>query len=125
MIGLTRAHTSLDGGRITGALSPYAGVVGLGIGGMLIYNGIIQNPIMYLVMLTGGWQTYERFTNPNATPKNYFNISLAQRASITGGYFGLVGALFAAMALNNEFRKPPEVLEQEKFWDESETQSEI
>ena len=93
--------------------------MGLGLGGMLIYNGTIQNPIIFLVLMAGGWQTYQRFSNPNATPRNYYNISLAQRVALTGGYFGLVGALFAAMALNNEFRKPPEVLEQEKSSDES------
>lgn len=56
----------MDGGRITGALSPYAGVVGVGLGEMLIYNGIIQNPIIFLVVMAGGWQTYQRLSNPNA-----------------------------------------------------------
>ena len=35
----------LDGGKIAGACSPYAGVAGLGIGGGLLYTGIIGNPI--------------------------------------------------------------------------------
>ena len=42
---------SMDGGRICGAISPYAGVVGLGIGGGLAYNGLIANPIFYLFCL--------------------------------------------------------------------------
>ena len=92
--------------------------MGLGLGGMLIYNGTIQNPIFFLIMMAGGWQTFQRFSNPGATPMNYYNISPVKRAALTGGYFGLVGALFAATALNNEFRKPPEVLEREKSWDE-------
>jgi hypothetical protein len=83
----------------------------------LAYSGIVQNPIFYLVLLAGGWETFQRFSNPAATPRNYYRISLMSRATLTGGYFGLVGTLFAAMALNNEFKKPPEVLEQEKTWD--------
>lgn len=85
---------------------------------MLVYNGVVQNPLMIVIMLAGGWQTYQRFSNPAATPRNYFKISNVQRTAISGGYFGLIAALLAAMAVNNEFKKPPEVLEQEKFWDE-------
>lgn len=108
---------SSDGGRIAGALSPYAGVAGLGLGGALAYHGVVQNPIFYLVLLAGGWETFQRFYNPAATPRNYYKIGLTARATLTGGYFGLVSALLAAMALNNEFKKPPEVLEREKSWD--------
>jgi Zn-dependent protease len=44
---------SMDGGRIAGALSPYAGVAGLGIGGLLAYSGEIHNPLFYLILLAG------------------------------------------------------------------------
>lgn len=108
----------MDGGRISGALSPYAGVLGLGIGGSLAMSGYIQNPIFYLVLLAGGWETFQRFYNPGRLPPNYYKITPMQRATLTGGYFGLVAALFAAMELNNEFKKPPEVLQREKSWDE-------
>ena len=77
----------------------------------------VQNPIFYLVLLAGGWEPFQRFSNPAATPRNYYNISPMARATLTGGYVGLVGSLVAAMALNNEFKKPPEVLEREKTWD--------
>ena len=43
---------SLDGGRVAGALSPYLLVAGLGAGGLLIYNGVISNPIFYLPVET-------------------------------------------------------------------------
>jgi hypothetical protein len=89
----------------------------LGLGGALAYHGVVQNPIFYLVLLAGGWETFQRFSNPAATPRNYYNISPMARATLTGGYVGLVGSLVAAMALNNEFKKPPEVLEREKTWD--------
>jgi len=106
---------SMDGGRIAGALSPYAGVAGLGMGGLMIYEGMIYNPIFYLIMLAGGYDTFQRFYNPQAhTPPNYYKITTAQRAAITGGYFGLIGALMLAMAANHRYQKPPEVLMKER-----------
>jgi Zn-dependent protease len=113
---------SMDGGRITGALSPYSGLVGVGMGGALAYSGAVQNPIFYLVLLAGGYETFQRFYNPGLLPPNYYNISGPKRALITGGYFGLLAALLAAMAANKHYQKPPEVLirereEMEKSWD--------
>lgn len=107
----------MDGGRICGALSPYAGIVGLGMGGSLIMSGNMSNPIFYLVMLAGGYETFQRFYNPAAhVPPNYYRITPMQRAAITGGYFGLVAALFGAMAVNERYKKPPEVLQREREW---------
>jgi len=112
---------SLDGGRIGGALSPYAGVAGLGIGGLLAYSGQIHNPIFYLILLMGGYETFMRFYDPLAyTPPHYYNITKTQRAAITAGYFGLIMALIVAMDANSRYRKPPEVLmgeQREKSWD--------
>lgn len=70
---------SMDGGRICGSISPYAGVVGLGIGGGLAYNGLIANPIFYLIFLGGGYETFMRFYDPlGHAPPNYYNISQPQ-----------------------------------------------
>jgi Zn-dependent protease len=46
---------SMDGGRIVGALSPYASLAGIGMGGMLAYQGVVQNPLFYLILLAGGY----------------------------------------------------------------------
>jgi Zn-dependent protease len=113
---------SMDGGRIAGALSPYAGVAGLGMGGLLVYNGAIHNPIFFLVLLAGGYDTFMRFYNPHQhVPPNYYRITPTQRTILTGGYFGLVAALVVAMDANTRYRKPPEVLirerEMEQSWD--------
>jgi len=112
---------SMDGGRIASALSPYAGVAGLGLGGILAYQGMIGNPIFYLILLAGGWETFQRFYNPQHMPPNYYKITTLQRGILTGGYFGLVSALIMAMSVNQQHRKPPEVLmherELEKSWD--------
>lgn len=105
---------SLDGGRIAGALSPYANVAGLGLGGMLAYSGAIGNPIFYLVLLSGGYETFQRFYNPHHLPPNYYRITSTQRAAITGSYFGLIAALVVAMDANQRYKKPPEVLMRER-----------
>jgi hypothetical protein len=96
--------------------------VGVGMGGALAYSGAVQNPIFYLILLAGGYETFQRFYNPGLLPPNYYNISGPKRALITGGYFGLLAALLAAMAANKHYQKPPEVLirereEMEKSWD--------
>jgi len=46
----------MDGGRIAGALSPYMSVAGVAMGTGLAYNGVIQNPVFYLIVLSGGYQ---------------------------------------------------------------------
>jgi hypothetical protein len=105
----------MDGGRICGALSPYAGVAGLAMGGTMIANGYIHNPIFYLVMLGGAYETFMRFYSPNMSlPPGYYKITPTQRLAITGGYFGLVAALFAAMAANEKFKKSPQQLQHDR-----------
>jgi len=105
----------MDGGRICGAVSPYAGMVGLGLGGAMIYNGMISNPIFYLVMLAGGYETFMKWYDPHAhVPPNYYAISGKQRAAITGGYFSLVAALMAAMSVSSALKKSPEQLQRER-----------
>ena len=102
----------MDGGRICGAISPYAGLVGLGVGGTMAYQGMISNPIFYLILLGGGYETFMRFYDPiGHSPPNYFRITNGQRAAITAGYFGLAGALFTAMAWNREYMMSPEQLQ--------------
>ena len=115
---------SMDGGRIAGALSRYAGVAGLGMGGLLAYSLPIMNPLFYLILLAGGYETFQRFYNPGMyMPPNYYKITTPQRAMLTTGYFGMIGGLILAMGINANNRKPPEVLirerEQEKFWNDT------
>ena len=105
---------SMDGGRICGSVSPYAGVIGLGMGGMMAYEGMISNPIFYLILLGGGYETFMRFYDPlGHAPPGYYRITPGQRVAVTGGYFGLVGALFAAMAWNRQFLQTPEQIKRQ------------
>lgn len=114
---------TMDGGRIAGALSPYAGVVGLAGGAALISTGEIYNPLFYLIMLSGGWSTFQRFYDPAGhQPPNYYRISTTQRMILGGSYFGLIGVLLAGMAVNQVNKKSPEQIRryQELHFDERE-----
>ena len=106
----------MDGGRICGALSPYSGVAGLGMGGALIYMDMISNPIFYLVMMGGAYSTFQRFYNPGNAPHNYYKITPRQRTFLTASYFGLLGFLMGSMAFNQQFKKSPRQLEMEKTY---------
>jgi Zn-dependent protease len=109
---------SMDGGRIAGALSKWVGVGGIGLGGLLAYQGLIHNPIFYLILLSGAYDTFQRFYDPHHLPPNYYRITNAQRAVLAGGYFGLIITLVAAMDANQKYRKPPEVLIREREFEE-------
>lgn len=104
----------MDGGRICGALSPYIGVAGLGLGGFLAYEGVVTNPIFYLILLAGGYDTFMKFYRPESVPLNYYRITNAQRMGIAGGYFGLIAAIMAGMAMNARSKKSPEQLQRQK-----------
>jgi Zn-dependent protease len=105
----------MDGGRICGAISPYSGLIGLGMGGSLIWYGHITNPIFYLIMIAGGYQTVMRLWKPDESlPRNYYRLSTRQKGVVAGAYFGLVGSLIAAMAINERYKKSPEQLMYER-----------
>ena len=82
---MSRVIPYTDGGRIAGALSPYAGVAGLGLGGVIAYNGLVGNPIFYLILLSGGYETFQRFYNPNHMPPNYYKVSQAEEKEAFSG----------------------------------------
>jgi len=106
----------LDGGRIGNALSPYTGVLGVTMAGSMIYLEHVNNPIFYLITLAGGYQTGMRLWNDyngiidKSLPQHYYRITNNERMKIAGGYFGLIGVLFTAMAVNERYKKSPERL---------------
>ena len=106
---------SLDGGRISSALSPAINVAGLGIGGALIYAGAISNPIFYLIMLSGTYTTASRIFGWQGGPhESYYRIRNDQKMRIGAGYIGLIAALVLAMRNNNSRRKTPRQMEAER-----------
>ena len=102
---------TLDGGRISSALSPWFNVAGLAAGGALIYTGAIGNPLFYLIMLSGGYTTASRFLGWGDPPHpSYYRIKYGERVQIGLAYFGLIAALIMAMRENNKKRKTPRQL---------------
>jgi Zn-dependent protease len=104
----------LDGGRVGNALSPYIGVAGTGMAGSMIYSGMVSNPLFYLITLAGGYQSGMRLWNHHkgivdtSLPLNFYNITKSEKIVIGGSYFGLMGLLFTAMAVNSEYKRSPE-----------------
>jgi Zn-dependent protease len=114
---------SMDGGRIAGALSPWFGVAGLAGGAGLAYTGVVQNPLFYLILLAGGFNTFQQFYDPAAhRPPHYYRITPMQRAAIGTSYFGLCATLLLAMSANQVNKKSPEEIRryQELHFDERE-----
>jgi Zn-dependent protease len=110
----------LDGGRIGNALSPYVGVAGVGIAGSMIGTGMVSNPLFYLITLAGGYQSGTRLWKDykgiadTSLPPNFYRITQTQKMVIGGSYVGLIGILLSAMALNENYKKSPELLQYEQ-----------
>jgi len=106
----------LDGGRITNAVSPYFGVVGLAAGGALIYTSAVSNPIFYLIMMGGAYTTGSRlFGFEDKEDSRYYKIPRHQQAIVLGGYASLIVALLLAMRENDKDRKTQQQLKAEKL----------
>lgn len=77
----------LDGGRISGAVTKWMWVLG---GGALVYKVIKQpNPLMLLVLLLVAFQVYASIVREH-DDKNFYDVTLGQRAAIAIAYFALV-----------------------------------
>ena len=77
----------LDGGRISAAVTKWMWVLG---GGALIYKVIKQpNPLMLLVLALVAFQVYASIQREK-DDKNFYDVTLTQRASIAVAYFFLV-----------------------------------
>jgi Zn-dependent protease len=84
----------LDGGRAMAALSPWMWLVGFGI---LLGVGIaFPNPIVILILVLGGFETYRRFKN-RKTETSYYRVAPRTRFLIAAVYVGLAVALIAGM----------------------------
>jgi Zn-dependent protease len=82
----------LDGGRAMAALSPW--VWWLGYAGMVALTFAFPNPIMILILLLGGMESWRRFRDRN-TPeaRAYHAIPARTRALVAITYLGLAAAL--------------------------------
>lgn len=88
----------LDGGRAAGAISPWIWLVGLA--GMVALLVMRPNPILILIALIGGVETWSRlraYQKGEPEARAYHRLSGGTRTAIAAVYFGLVGVLAVAM----------------------------
>ena len=86
----------LDGGRAMAALSPWMWFAGYGL--LIAATVAFPNPIMLLVLLIGGLETWRRWQQ-RKTPeaREYNRVRPLTRAAVAAVYIGLVAALAVGM----------------------------
>lgn len=86
----------LDGGRTAAAVSPKLWAVGLAA--LLAYEVVRPSPVVPLILLLGGFETYRRWRGRDtAANRAYFALTSQQRVHIGTAYLGLVALLVWAM----------------------------
>lgn len=86
----------LDGGRTAAAVSPKLWVVGLA--GLLAYEVWRPSPIVPLLLVLGGLETYRRWKGRDTdASRTYYALTAEQRVTIGTAYLVLVGVLLWAM----------------------------
>jgi len=90
----------LDGGRIVGAVSRWAWIVGLlFLGGFFVYELVVQgyfNFFLVLIFIFALSSVYQRFRQ-SPQPKAYFQVPLGTKIFISLAYFGLAAFLVVMM----------------------------
>ena len=86
----------LDGGRAVAALSTWMWVAGFGA--MVALMLFFPNPILLLILLLGGFETYRRFKQRNSPEgREYHRVKPTTRAAIAAVYLGLAALLAVGM----------------------------
>jgi len=87
----------LDGGRAMAALSPWVWIAGFVA--LIALTFFFPNPIMLLILLFGGMETYRRFKARN-TPEGqaFHRVPPRTRAMVAAVYLGLAALLAVGMA---------------------------
>jgi Zn-dependent protease len=86
----------LDGGRAMSALTPWMWIVGYAL--LVVATVAFPNPIMLLILLFGGFETYRRWKerkNPEA--QRFHTLPARTRAAVAITYIGLALALVVGM----------------------------
>src|SRR5436190_806004 len=87
----------LDGGRAMAALSPWMWLLGLAALAALTFA--FPNPIMPLILLLGGLETWRRFQHRNSPEaQEYHRVSTMNRVLVAGVYIALIVLLAVGMS---------------------------
>ena len=86
----------LDGGRAMAALSPWMWIVGYGL--LVAATVAFPNPVMVLVLLFGGLETWRRWqVRKTSEAREFHRVRPATRAAVAAVYLGLAAALAVGM----------------------------
>ncbi len=88
----------LDGGRAMAAMAPWMWVAGFVALIPLVF--VFHNPIMLLILVVGGYETYRRLQlRKSATPEQqaYYRVKPLDRALVAVVYLSLIALLVAGM----------------------------
>jgi len=86
----------LDGGRAMAALSPKLWLVGFAM--LVAVAFVFPNPIMLLILLAGGYETYRRWKARNDPAQQaYHRVTTRTRFAVAGVYLGLAILLAVGM----------------------------
>jgi Zn-dependent protease len=92
----------LDGGRAMAAMAPWMWFVGFGA--MLLMLLVWPNPILLLIVLLGGFETYRRWKHrkdPVEGNADYYRVKPVHRLLVAGVYVALVIGLAIGMDLTH------------------------
>jgi Zn-dependent protease len=90
----------LDGGRAMAALSPRLWFVGFAL--LVGATVLFPNPIMILIVLAGGYETYRRWkARRDPSQQEYHRIPARTRWLVAGVYLGLAALLAVGMDLTH------------------------
>jgi len=86
----------LDGGRAMAALSPWMWFVGYGL--LVVATIVFPNPVMLLILLVGGLETWRRWrARKSPEAREFHRVRPAVRAAVAATYLGLAIALAVGM----------------------------
>jgi hypothetical protein len=82
----------LDGGRAMAALSPWMWIAGYGL--LVALTFVFPSPIMLLILLLGGLETWRRFrTRHDRSQQRFYEVRPRTRAAVAAVYLGLAALL--------------------------------
>jgi Zn-dependent protease len=86
----------LDGGRAMAALAPWMWFVGYGV--LLVATVLFPNPIMLLVLIFGGMETWRRWKmRKDAEQQAFYKVKPIHRFAVAAVYIGLAAGLAVGM----------------------------